>query len=176
MRFFNVIYNIGHARTGWLSNNNAPILPVFGPKAQVESTPQHSPYVPHSHKRKIHMRFTIPSRLVGTFTAAVIALTSFSAPAFADERRTQRTVAAILGLAVAGAIIHDQRKDKREERKTHRQPVRKQVIVKPGRRPAVVKRQHRSVQRPQVVVRNGRQVHRPRQIQPKPLPRRVHRN
>ncbi|MBB3994311.1 hypothetical protein GGR95_001956 [Sulfitobacter undariae] len=136
------------------------------------------------------MRFTLPSRLVGTFTAAVIALTSFSAPAFADDRRTQRTVAALLGLAVAGAIIYDQKKDKRDERKVKRQPVRKQVIIKPARRPAVVQRQHRGasthqrVQRPQRIVRNGQQVHRRngpqvqryRQVQPKPLPRRVHRN
>lgn len=64
------------------------------------------------------MRFMLPSRFLGTLTAATIALTSLTAvPAYADNNRAARTVATILGIAVVGKIIHDQSKDKREVHK-----------------------------------------------------------
>ena len=80
------------------------------------------------------MRFTLPSRLIGTFTAAAIALTALgAAPAYAgpDDHRAARIAAAILGIAVVGAIINDRKQDKREERKAYREPVRQHGYDKP---------------------------------------------
>jgi hypothetical protein len=79
------------------------------------------------------MRFTFPSRLIGTFTAAVIALTSLGAPAYAgsDDRRAARIAATILGIAVVGSILNDRKHDKRDERKGHREPVRKHGYDQP---------------------------------------------
>ena len=73
------------------------------------------------------MGFNIPSRLIGTFTAAAVALTTFSAaPAYADrDDRAARAVAAILGLAVVGAIINDHKQDKKAKRVYREAPVRK---------------------------------------------------
>lgn len=62
------------------------------------------------------MRTTLPHRLFGTVTAAVIALTAFTAvPVYADDERAARAIATILGLAVVGKIIHDARKDRRND-------------------------------------------------------------
>lgn len=77
------------------------------------------------------MRFMLPSRFIGTLTAVAIAFTAVSAaPAQADDRRTARTVATILGLAVAGVIIHDATKDRGDryvapQPKRHVQPQRR---------------------------------------------------
>lgn len=61
----------------------------------------------------------LPSRLVGTLTAAVLALTTFTAvPAYAeDDRRAARVAATVLGLAVVGSIIHN--KNKKDDKKVH---------------------------------------------------------
>lgn len=57
------------------------------------------------------MYVTLPSRLIGTITTAAVALTAFTAaPAYADDDRTARAIATILGLAVVGKIIHDSNK------------------------------------------------------------------
>lgn len=60
------------------------------------------------------MNASRPSRFIGTFTAMAIALTTFSAsPAHAErDDRAARAVATLLGLAVVGKIIHDNRKDR----------------------------------------------------------------
>lgn len=52
-------------------------------------------------------------KFIATITAAAIALTAIGAvPARAGENDTARVVAAILGLAVVGKIIHDKKKDR----------------------------------------------------------------
>jgi hypothetical protein len=59
------------------------------------------------------MKLSINSRFVGAVTAAAVTLTTFTAaPAFADDERTARAIAAILGLAVVGKIIHDNNKSR----------------------------------------------------------------
>lgn len=56
------------------------------------------------------MKLVLPTRFIGTFTAIAIAATTFTAaPAYADNDRAARTVATLLGLAVVGKIIHDNR-------------------------------------------------------------------
>lgn len=50
-------------------------------------------------------------RFIATITAASIAITALGAvPAFAGDRENARALAAILGLAVVGKIIHDNNK------------------------------------------------------------------
>ncbi|MEH6644476.1 hypothetical protein [Sulfitobacter sp.] len=101
------------------------------------------------------MRFMFPIRLIGAVTAVAIALTTVAAaPAHADDRRNARIVATILGLAVVGAIIHDKKQDKKDERKTHRAPVQKKKVYKERRKEVV---RHRGT------------------VQPRPLPQRINR-
>ncbi len=72
------------------------------------------------------MRFLITPRLIGALAATAIAFMSFSAaPAYADDRRTVRTIATILGLAVVGKVIHDKNKDRKKESAKHKQKVSK---------------------------------------------------
>lgn len=53
-------------------------------------------------------------RFIATIAAASIAITAMgAAPAFAGDRDTVRALAAILGVAVVGKIIHDNNKKKR---------------------------------------------------------------
>lgn len=89
-------------------------------------------------------------KFIATVSAAAIALTALgSAPARADDRDAARALAAILGIAVVGAIIHDRNKDKK--RKVHREaPVYKKHVQK-------------------------KHVHKPHRIQPRPLPQRANR-
>lgn len=100
------------------------------------------------------MRFTLPSRLIGTVTAAAMALTTFTAaPAHADDKRTARIAATVLGLAVLGAIIHDNKQDKKAQHNTYRQPVQKKVYTQ----------------------RHNNRVQQRGHVQPRPLPQRVDR-
>lgn len=72
------------------------------------------------------MRSILPSRLIGTITAATIAVTSIGiTPAYADrDDRAARALATVLGIAVLGAIIHDNNKsDKSHKNETYRKPV-----------------------------------------------------
>lgn len=63
------------------------------------------------------MNFALPPRLIGTFTAVALGLTTLAAaPAHAEQDRTARAVSTILGLAVVGAIIHDQKKSREKEK------------------------------------------------------------
>jgi len=86
------------------------------------------------------MRFVLPSRLIGTLTAATIAVTSMgAAPAYADRDRRDgdaaRAVGALLGLAAIGVIIHESKKDKKskkrevQHKKRHVQPHRNHRVI-----------------------------------------------
>lgn len=118
------------------------------------------------------MRFMLPPRLVGTFTAAVLTMTAFAAvPAYADrDDRAARTVAAILGLAVVGAIIHENRQDKKRDKTVYREPARTQAGIHRHHNGSNVQRHG-----------NARSVHnqgvaQPRhRVAPKRLPQRVNR-
>lgn len=100
------------------------------------------------------MRFKLSSRLIGTVTAIAMALTTFTAaPAHADDQRAARIAATILGIAVLGAIINDQKKGKKKAQEIYRQPVQNKVHT------------HRE---------NNNVQHRG-YVQPRPLPERVSR-
>ncbi|MEM7520868.1 MAG: hypothetical protein AAF307_07500 [Pseudomonadota bacterium] len=62
-------------------------------------------------------------KFIAGITAASLLLTAIgAAPAAADRYKTERALAALLGLAVVGAIVHENRKDKDKTRRinTHR--------------------------------------------------------
>ena len=60
-------------------------------------------------------------RFIATIAAASIALTALgSAPAFADQDRTAKAIATILGLAVVGTLIHEKRKDRKKQQNVYR--------------------------------------------------------
>jgi hypothetical protein len=85
-------------------------------------------------------------RFIATITAASIAITALGAvPAFAGDRDAARALAAILGIAVVGKIIHDNNKKDRVQ--THRP---RQQVHNPPR------------------YQNNR-------VQPRPVPQRVNR-
>lgn len=72
-------------------------------------------------------------RFIATITAASIALTTVGAmPAAAGERDTARAIAAILGVAVIGSIIHENSKKKKQVQ--HHTPA--PVYQQPQRRKA----------------------------------------
>lgn len=79
-------------------------------------------------------------KFIATIAAASIALTALGAlPAAAGDRETARAIAAILGLAVVGKIIHD-RKDRKKKARAPKpapdQPVyRIPEYKKPGYQP-----------------------------------------
>ncbi len=63
------------------------------------------------------MRSFFSARLIGTIAATAIALTAFAAPqARAQGDRTAQTIATILGLAIVGKIIHDDRQDRKRRK------------------------------------------------------------
>lgn len=96
-------------------------------------------------------------RFIGTIAAASITITALGAlPAAAGDRETARAIAAILGLAVVGKIIHDKNKDDRVEH--HRPHVQHQ-------RPHVQKPRHA----------NKQPRYQQKHVQPRPLPKRVNR-
>ncbi|MBM1693779.1 hypothetical protein [Sulfitobacter geojensis] len=75
-------------------------------------------------------------KFIATVTAASIALTTLGAlPAVAGDRQTVNAVAALLGLAVVGKIIHD-RNDKKKQashhqhKPVHREPAYKKPVHK----------------------------------------------
>ncbi|QFT58478.1 hypothetical protein FIU94_06520 [Sulfitobacter sp. THAF37] len=102
-------------------------------------------------------------RFIATIAAASIAITAIGAvPAHAGDRDTVRALAAILGVAVVGKIIHDNNKKKKQ--RVHRQPA--PVYAPPYSTPP----RHRPPQ-----------IHQPRHNpprynpQPRPLPQHVNR-
>lgn len=117
------------------------------------------------------MRFMLPSRLVGTFTAAALTMTALTAvPAYANEDRTARTVAAILGLAVVGAIIHENRQDEKRDRKAYKRPAQTQPKIQAHRHGSQTHRHGdwRSAHNHGVSQQRQR-------VSPKPLPQQVNR-
>ena len=61
------------------------------------------------------MILRIQKRFIATIAAAAIAITGFTtAPARAGDDEAAAAIAALLGLAVIGAVIADKRKDKKE--------------------------------------------------------------
>jgi hypothetical protein len=105
-------------------------------------------------------------KFIGIVAATAIAVTALGAsPAFADDRDNARLLAALLGLAVVGKIIHDNQKDRKRSRyeAPHRpQPDRTQRRYYPDQ-----------VARPRARPAPQWGYHDP--IQPRPLPRRVDR-
>ncbi|MGB3246940.1 MAG: hypothetical protein WBB25_20580 [Sulfitobacter sp.] len=92
-------------------------------------------------------------KFIGTIAAAAIAITALgAAPARADQDDVSRALAALLGVAVIGAIIHDNKRDDRADQRQHRQPV-----YSPPRH-----------QQPRVY-----NPPRQRHVEPRPLPRKV---
>ncbi len=69
---------------------------------------------------------------ITTIAAASIALTAFgAAPAFAGERENARAIAAILGIAAVGALIHKNNKKDKHRAETHRPaPVYQEPVYK----------------------------------------------
>lgn len=100
-------------------------------------------------------------KFIATVTAASIALTALGAStAKAGEYDAARAVAAILGLAVVGKIVHD----KHQDRKNHDQQVTRHAPA-PVYEPARPRyKQHQQ--------RNGYGAHQP---EPRPLPHRASR-
>lgn len=97
-------------------------------------------------------------RFIATISAAAIAITAIGAtPVFADDRDTARAIAAILGLAVVGKIIHD--KNKRNDEVRHHKP--REKVHQPPRR--------KTHNPPRYNKRHDGPLH------PRPLPRRVDR-
>lgn len=94
-------------------------------------------------------------RFIATVAAASIAITAFgAAPARADDKDLAKALAAILGIAVVGKIIHDNRKE-REQAATRNHPA--PIYTAPRRHYEPRVHQHR----------------RDPQVQPRPLPRHV---
>lgn len=92
-------------------------------------------------------------KFIGTIAAAAIAITALgTTPVRADEYDRNRAIAALLGLAVVGAIIH---KNKRDDRAEHDRVQPHRRTVQPDARP------HRRRVQPGV--------------NPRPIPRRVNR-
>lgn len=109
-------------------------------------------------------------KFITTIAAASVALTALGAvPAFADnDRDLARALAAILGVAVVGSIIHDTNKKKRVHHSQHHYqpqytpPRPRQDLYQPRPRQGHIQPQPRSNVQPH--------------IQPRPLPRTVRRN
>lgn len=60
-------------------------------------------------------------KFIATVAAASILITGFAAvPAQANQQDVGRALAAVLGLAIVGAVIHDSQKDKKKVQ--HAQP------------------------------------------------------
>lgn len=80
------------------------------------------------------MILRIQKKFIATIAAAAIAVTGLStAPARAGDDDAAAAIAAILGLAVIGAVIADKRKDKKERREVIQRPLPKPVKPLPRR-------------------------------------------
>lgn len=66
------------------------------------------------------MTLRIHRQFIGLVTAAAIAITGFTAvPARAGEDEVGAAIAALLGLAIVGAVIHEKKKDKKKRHTVH---------------------------------------------------------
>jgi hypothetical protein len=78
------------------------------------------------------MTLRIHRQFIGAIAAAAIAITGFTAaPARAGDDEVGAALAALLGLAIVGAVIHDKKKDKKRHQ-VHT-PVHPKPIHKPKR-------------------------------------------
>ncbi|APX12993.1 hypothetical protein [Tateyamaria omphalii] len=76
------------------------------------------------------MTLRIHRQFIGLVAAAAIAITGFSAaPARAGDDEVGAALAALLGLAIVGAVIHDRNKD-RKKRHTVHTPVHPKPVPK----------------------------------------------
>jgi len=118
-------------------------------------------------------------RFISFIAAAAIAITALgAAPAYADDRDLAKALAAILGVAVIGKIIHDNNKKKREQVVSRNAPPPVYSAPRPR------SRHHDRYDQPrprhayeQLRPRQTYEPPRPRQqvphVQPRPLPRHV---
>ncbi|KIN75310.1 hypothetical protein Z945_139 [Sulfitobacter noctilucae] len=105
-------------------------------------------------------------KFIATVSAAAIALTALGAlPAAAADRDTTRALAAILGIAAVGALIHQNNKKDKKKVQTHRKP--SPVYQKP--RHVAPKRHTPKYVQPSYKTPRGHGV------KPRPLPQRVNR-
>ncbi|MCB4379679.1 hypothetical protein [uncultured Tateyamaria sp.] len=66
------------------------------------------------------MTLRIHRQFIGTIAAVAIAITGFSAaPARAGDDEVGAALAALLGLAIVGAVIHEKKKDKKRRHTVH---------------------------------------------------------
>ena len=101
------------------------------------------------------MTLRIHRQFIATIAAASIVITGFSAaPARAGEEEIGAALAAILGLAIVGAVIKDKRDDRKARQQVH--------VPQP------------QVHQPRQQGQNHINRHQ-RHVQPKPLPHRVNR-
>lgn len=78
------------------------------------------------------------SKFIATVTAASIFITGFAAaPARANQEDVGRALAALLGVAIIGAVIHDSKKDKKAQARVHKQP--RQQVHTPVKKKSKVK-------------------------------------
>ncbi len=94
-------------------------------------------------------------RFIAFVAAASIAITAFSAlPARAGDKEVAKALAAVLGVAVVGKIIHDNRKDRLRKRR---------VVTRSHPTPVYTAPRRQTQPR-------ARQVRKTPQIKPRPLP------
>ena len=73
-------------------------------------------------------------KFIATVAAASILITGFAAvPAQANQQDVGRALAAVLGLAIVGAVIHDSQKDKKKVQ--HVQPAPRHKTIKRAHNP-----------------------------------------
>ncbi|WP_299608681.1 hypothetical protein [uncultured Tateyamaria sp.] len=76
------------------------------------------------------MTLRVHRQFIGLVAAVAIAITGFTAaPARAGDDEVGAAIAALLGLAIVGAVIHDKKKDKKKRHSVHR-PVHPKPIPK----------------------------------------------
>ncbi len=115
-----VIFNNLKRLEATLSDNNAALLldgRAWTQVADIGTKRVHDTTFtgdPHMHRSFI--------KLIAAAAVAITTLGAASAPARADSEDTARALAAILGIAVLGAAIHDANKDNKNKSSYHRHP------------------------------------------------------
>ncbi|THH36601.1 hypothetical protein E4Z66_06530 [Aliishimia ponticola] len=127
------------------------------------------------------MAYTLHRKLITGVAALALAITALAPQgAQAGDRDTERALAALLGLAVVGAIIADNRRDKPDvSTRGHGHRVVK-PYVHPKKRPHVHRHSGAHVHRHNGPHVHRDTIHRPQahshRVEPRPLPRRVKRH